>query len=259
MVVWCAGAVAAADPTPPAQLVVTSTTPRPGTSSTVTFDAALDLDFNFGGMQRITKSKRSKKKKVEIVGVGADGSVEKRITYTKHDSEIVVDGQKQPDPTPVRGKTYRVTWKDGVVGVRAADGKPVSDAEAAAVREEESQLQTPELLGKALSTVRLVEGQPFEVPIAALEKMMSGPFRPKRLVLTYRGNVPDGARIDAVGTLANEAGGTKFYLDLKAELVIDTTGWCRSAKVTGQVRVELNGSVVGSGAGTGTITASPLR
>jgi hypothetical protein len=251
---------AAADPAPPVgELIVVAPPPKPGASSTVTFDADLDLDFNFGGMAQRTKTKQTKSKKVEVVSVAPDGTVEKRITYTKRDTRIVIDGQLQADPSPIRGKTYRVTWKDAVIDVRAADGKPAPAAEVDQVKKEEVLLQAPEMLGKALAGMRLVEGKRYDVPAAALDKLVTGEYRPQRVVLTYRGKVPEGARIDAEVSLANKPLGTHMFLDLKGELVIDDTGWCRSLKVTGQVRAELNGSVVGSGAATGVLRATPLR
>ena len=254
-------AVVTADAGPPrGELVVTASAPRPGTSSIITFDAKVDFDLNFGGLAIVTASKQSKKKTVEIVAVDPDGTVHKRITYTKRDTNIVVDGQRKPDPSPVRGKTFRLTVKDGnIVDVKRGDGKPATEDEVSAVGKEEGQLQAPERLGSALAGLRLVEGEPFEVPLAAIEKMINGDYKPKRVVLTYRGKTAQGARIDAEAALANEEAGLKMYLDLTAELLVDPTGWCLSANVTGQVRAELNGTVVGSGAGTGAIAATPLR
>jgi hypothetical protein len=253
-------AVARAD-APRGELVVVSSPPKAGTSSTILFDAKIDLDLNFGGMAVITASTQSKKKKVEIVAVDPDGTVHKRITYTKRDTNIVIDGTRQKDDSPIRGKTYRVAWKKNVAAdVKGADGKPVPEAEVEAVRKDEGQFQAPELLGAALSGLRLVEGQPFDVPLASLEKLLPPTFKPKRLVLTYRGKTADGARIDAEGSFVNEERqGLKMFLELKAELVLDPTGWCLDANVTGQVRAELNGKVVGSGGGTGTVKATPLR
>lgn len=256
----CAATAAAADPAPPpGELAVVSLPPKAGTSSTVTFDADLELDFNFGGMAQRTKTKQTKSKKVEIVSVAADGTVEKKITYTKRDTHIVIDGQLQADPMPIRGKTYRVIWKDTVVDVRTADGKPAPAAEVELVKKEEVLLQVPELIGKALAGMRLLEGKRYDVPAAALDKLVTGEYRPQRVVLTYRGKVPDGARIDAEVSLASKPLGTHMFVDLKGELVVDSTGWCRYLKVTGQVRAELNGAVVGSGAATGVIRATPLR
>jgi len=251
----------AVDAGPPrGELVVTASVPKPGTSSIITFDAKLDFDLNFGGLGIVTASQQSKKKKVEIVAVDPDGTVHKRITYTKRDTNVVVDGQRKPDPSPVRGKTFRVSVKDGnIVDVKLGNGKPATEEEITAVGKEEGQLQAPERLGAALAGLRLVEGEPFEVPLAAIEKMINGDYKPKRVVLTYRGKTTQGARIDAVAALANEESGLKMYLDLTAELLVDPAGWCLSANVTGQVRAELNGNVVGSGAGTGAITATPLR
>lgn len=42
-------------------------------------------------------------------------------------------------------------------------------------------------------------------------------------------------------------------------MVIDATGWCRSAEVALKVRAELKGTVVESGAGTASIVATPPR
>lgn len=253
-------AAVAATSAPRGELVVTAVVPKPGTSATVTFDAKLDLDMNFGGLAIVTASKRTVVKKVEILAAGSDGTVQKRITYSRYDNNVIVDGERKKDDTPIRGKSYRVSWKLGVTDVARADGKAASDAEVEAVRKEESQLQSPELLGSALAGLRLVEGEPFEVPVAALEKLAKGPYRPKRVVLVYRGKTADGARIDADGTFANEEGqGLAMFLDLKATLVLDETGWCRDVAVTAQMRAELNGAVVGSGAGTASIKATPLR
>ena len=250
----------ARDAAPRGEVVVTSVVPKPGTSSTITFDAKLDLDMNFGGLAIVTSSKRTVSKKVEIIAVGPDATVQKRITYTRYDNNVIVDGERKKDDTPIRGKSYRVTWKLGIGDVLRADGKPASDAETEAVRKEESQLQSPELLGSALAGLRLVEDEPFEVPVAALEKLVKGPYLPKRVVLVYRGKTADGARIDAEGAFEKQdAEGLKMFLDLKAQLVLDDTGWCRDVEVTGQVRAELNGAVVGSGAGTASIKATALE
>jgi hypothetical protein len=250
----------ATDAAPRGELVVTAVVTKPGTSSTVTFDAKLDLDLNFGGLAIVTSSKRTVTKKVEILAVGPDATVQKRITYTRYDNNVIVDGERKKDDTPIRGKSYRVTWKLGVGDVSRADGKPASEAEAEAVRKEESQLQSPELLGSALAGLRLVEGEPFEVPAAALEKLVKGAYRPKRVVLVYRGKTAEGARIDAEGTFANEdSEGLTLFLELKAQLVLDETGWCRDVEVTAQVRAELNGAVVGSGAGSASVKATALR
>lgn len=250
---------AAIEAAPVGALVVTASAPKPGTSSIVTFEVKLDFDVKLGGMQTSTSTTQSRKKKVEIVAVDADGTVHKRITYIQRDTRTVVDGELKKDPSVIRGKSYLVTWKDTLVDVKLASGKPASAEEVTAVSREEVQLQAPELLGRALAGVRLVEGQPFEVPLAALDKLIKGDYRPRRMVLTYRGQVPDGARIDVEGLLVGEGGGMKTFLDLHGELVLDATGWCRSTKVTSQIRSEFNGVVVGSGAGAATILATALR
>jgi hypothetical protein len=253
-------AVDAAVTAPPGgELVVTASKPRPGASSIVTFDATVDFDINLGGFETITSTIQSKKKKVTIVAVAPDGTVEKRITYVKRDTNSVVDGERKKDPSPVRGKTFLVTWKGGVIDVRRANGKPATEDEVKAVRSEEGQLQSPDLLGSALQGLRLVEGQAFEVPVAMLGKLVSGDFRPRRMLLTYRGKTDEGARIDAEGLILMEAAGMTTFVDVKTELVIDTTGWCRSATAALEVRVEFNGAVVGSGEGKGTILATPMR
>src|SRR5262249_42599136 len=149
----------------------------------VTFDAKLDFDINLGGLKTVTSTTQSKKKRVQFVAVDPDGTVHKRITYIKRDTHIVQDGELKKDPSPIRGKTYLVTWKDTLVDVRLPNGKPASAEEDAAVRKDEGQLQSPELLGRTLAGLRLVEGKPFDVPIAALEKLTSGgDFRPRRMV-----------------------------------------------------------------------------
>src|SRR6185295_19370525 len=102
------------------------------------------------GVQILTSNTQSKKKKVEIRAVDPDGTVHKRITYIKRDTRRIVDGDLKKDPSPIRGKTYLVTWKDGVLAVEQPDGKPASAEELEAVRSEEALLQAPELLGRVL-------------------------------------------------------------------------------------------------------------
>jgi hypothetical protein len=251
---------AATDAPPGAELVITAAPLKPGTSSIVTFDAKIDLDLNFGGMGQVTSSTRTKKKKVEIVGVDPDGTVHKRITYLVRQTNAIVDGERKKDVNPNRGKTYLVTWKDKVVDVKRANGKPVSEEELAAIHSDEGQLQAPEMLGKMLSGIRLVEGQPFELPAFALEKFsLPTGYRVRRMVLTYRGTTREGVRIDAEGAIASDGPGAKTFLDLTSEILLDATGWVLSSRVTGQVRAELGGAVVGSGAGTATLTATLPR
>ena len=260
LVARAALALSSLDAGPGAERIITARPPKPGTSSIVTYEAKLDYDLNLGGLQITTSSTQSKKKKVEILAVDPDGTVHKRITYIKRDTRRIVDGDLKADPSPIRGKTYLLTWKDTVAAVSLASGKPASDEEVEEVRKDEALLQAPELLGRVLDGLRLVKGQPFEVPAAALEKFVQEGFHPRRLVLTYRGKTAEGMRIDAEGALVNnEARGMKLFVDIKAELLIDTTGWCLSLKSNAQVRAELNGVVVGSGAGTGATVATALR
>jgi hypothetical protein len=244
---------------PGAELVITPAIPRPGMSATVTFDATLEFDLNFGGLMLVTASKQSKRKKVVIAKVDPDGTVHKRITYTKRDTHILVDGEPRKDVTPIRGKTFLVAWKDAVIDVRRANGTPAGEEEVKAVRAEEGQLQVPDILASALANLQLVEGVPFEVPVAAIERMINGDFRARRAVLTYLGKTAEGARIGADVSIVSAGQGIKYYVELKGELVLDSTGWCLRADINGQVRAELSGSVVGSGSGIGHVTATPLR
>jgi hypothetical protein len=253
-------ALASLDAGPGAERMITARPPKPGASSIVTYEAKLDYDLNLGGLQITTSSTQSKKKKVEIRAVDPDGTVHKRITYIKLDTRRIVDGDLKKDPSPIRGKAYLVTWKDSVLAVKLPNGTLASAEEVEAVRAEEALLQAPELLGHVLDGLRLVKGQPFEVPAGALAKFVNGDFHPRRMVLTYRGKTAEGTRIDAEGALINnEVRGMKLFVDIKAELLIDTTGWCRSLKSNAQVRSELNGVVVGSGAGSGATAATALR
>ena len=50
-----------------------------------------------------------------------------------------------------------------------------------------------------------------------------------------------------------------MFIDLDGSLLLDGTGWCRELKVDLSVRAEFNGTVVGSGKGTGKVTATPLE
>ena len=198
------GVIARADDAPPAELVITPVALRPRTSSTVDFVATLDLDFNFGGLPTVTSTRRTKKKKVEIRAVDPDGTVHKRITYLKLETNSVVDGERKKDPSAIRGKAYDVTWNGGIVDVRLPGGKPANAEEVAEVRGEEGALQAPEVMSKLLAGVRLVQDQPFEVPVATLDSMVKGDYRPRRIVVTYRGKASDGERVDAEAALAKE-------------------------------------------------------
>jgi hypothetical protein len=249
------------DAPPAAVLSITAQPPPVGASSVITFEATLDFDLNFGGLETITSSKQSKRKKVEILAVRDDGAVEKRITYLKRKTDIVIDGERRKDDTILPGKTFRVTFLsgEGVLDVRRANGKPATAAEVAAVKGEEILLQTPEMLGRALAGLELVEGVPFEVPMAMIEKLMVSEYKARRLTLVYKGSTPEGERIDAQGSMGNDGEGLKMFVDLDARLILDRTGWCLQADVTAQVRAEFGGTVVGSGAGLGVVRATPLR
>ena len=246
-------------PPPGAVLVVTTEPLQAGTSSTITFEANLDFDLNLGGFQTVTTSKQSKKKTVAITAVDADGTVHKRITYIKRKTDILVDGEPKKDPTILPGKTFRVAFKDGVVDVKRANGKAATPAEVDAVKAEEILLQTPEMLGKTLAGLRLVENQQFEVPVAMMSALVISEYKARRVVLTYRGQEGDAARLAAQVSLASEGEGMKMFVDLDADLLMDRTGWCRELDVTAQVRAEFAGQVVGSGAGFGQVRATPLR
>jgi hypothetical protein len=261
---------AAADPAPEvapgsahaaqaAELVINPVALKPGTSSTVDFLATLDLDFNYGGQATVSSTTRTKKKKVEIRAVDRDGTVHKRITYSKIDTNSVVDGERRKDPSTIRGKTYDLTWNNGILDVRRPGGKAATPDEITEVHGEEGTLQAPELMSKLLAGVRLTQDQPFEVPVAMLESMVKTDYRPRRVVLTYRGKASDGERVDGEATLVKDGQGMKMFLDLDVKLVFDATGWCLSARVAAKVRAELNGTVVGSGAGTASVVATPLR
>lgn len=242
------------------KLVVTPLAPKPGTKATSGFEAELDFDLDFGGMQTITSTKQSKMKTIAIVSVDPDGTVHKRITYTKRDTKIVIDGDPHKDASAVRGKTFLVSWKDGVVDVRRKNGAKASDEEIEGVRKEEGQLQSPDLIGHALAGIELVKGQPFEVPAPLLGALAAGEYKPQRVVLTYRGTENELARIYVEAELSNpDDAGVRMYIDITGTLALDSTGWCREVEAQLKVRAELNNTVVGSGKGIGKVTTSALR
>jgi hypothetical protein len=249
------------DAAPGDVFVVTSVPPKPGTSATSGFEAELDFDLNFGGMETITSTKQSKKKTISIDAVDADGTIHKRITYTKRDTHIVIDGDPHRDDTPVRGKTFLVTSHDGVIDVRRKNGAKATDEEIEGVRKEEGQLQDPEVIGRLLAGIPLVKGQPFEVPAALLGPMAASEYKAQRVLLIYRGKEADDlARIYVEAQLANpEDAGVHMFIDITGTLLLDSTGWCREVEAELKVRAELNGTVVGSGKGHGKVTTSALR
>jgi hypothetical protein len=249
------------DAAPGETFVVTTTLPKPGTSATSAFEAVLDFDLDFGGMETITSTKQSKLKTIAIEKVDSDGTLHKRITYNKRDTHIVIDGDPHRDDTPVRGKTFLVTSRNGVLDVRRKNGAKASDEEVVAVRKEEGQLQDPEVIGRLLAGIPLVKDQPFEVPAALLAPMAADEYKAQRVVLVYRGKeAGDLARIDVEAQLANpEDAGVHMFIDITGTLLLDPTGWCREVEAQLKVRAELNGTVVGSGKGNGNVTTSALR
>jgi hypothetical protein len=261
MVAMAVDAGVPTDAAPGDIFVVTPVSLTPGTSATTSFEAVLDFDLNFGGMQTITSTKQSKRKTIAIEKVDSDGTVHERITYTKRDTHIVIDGDPHRDDTPVRGKTFLVTSRDGVLDVRRKNGAKATDAEVEAVRKEEGQLQSPEIIGRLLGGIELVKGQPLDVPAAILGPMSADEYKAQRVVLTYRGKEADDlARIDVEAQLANpEDAGVHMFIDITGTLLLDPTGWCREVDAEIKVRAELNGVVVGSGKGSGKVTTSALR
>lgn len=240
-------------------LVIVPKVPAPGASATVTFHADLDFDLNFGGLETVTSARQSKKKKVEILAVDPDGTIHKRVTYTKRDTNTVVDGEPRKDRPIVRGKSFLVDFKDSVISVRRKNGSAATPDEVEAVTSEEGQLQSPEVLGRILGGIQLLKDQPFDVPAIALGKLVTSEYKPRRVVLTYRGMEGDLVRIDAEAQLSSDEEALRMFVDLKGSLLLDKTGWCRELVVDLQARAEFNGTVVGSGKGTGKITTTPLE
>ncbi len=53
---------------------------------------------------------------------------------------------------------------------------------------------------------------------------------------------------------------TLIFLGVRdADALFDDSGWCMELTVTAQVRAEAGGAVMGSGAGTGVVKATPLK
>lgn len=240
-------------------MVIVPTLPKPGDTATVTFDADLDFDLNFGGLETLTSTHQSKKKKVEVLSVDPDGTIHKRVTYVKRDTNVVVDGEPRKDRPLVRGKTFLVDFRDTVVAVRRKNGAKATPEEVEAVMNEEGQFQSPEVLGRALGGIQLLKDQPFDIPAGALGKLVTGEYKPRRVVITYRGMEGDLARIDAEAQISNDEEALRMFVDLKGSLLVDKTGWCRELVVELQARAEFNGVVVGSGKGSGKVTATPLQ
>lgn len=240
-------------------LVLPSVTQRPGTSAIVRSETHLDFDLDLGGLRAETRTRQTKRKKVEIVRIDDDGTVHKRITYLERKTDLRIDGKPQKEPNPLPNKAFLLSWKDGVLDVRRGNGKAATKEELAAVRAEEGQLQSPEFLASHLAGLRLVQDVPFEVPVATMRLLITGDFLARKLVLTYRGKQGDHERIDVQASLANETEATGWFVDLQARLVIDHTGWCLEAAIDAQARAELNGTVIGRGTGGGTLRATPLQ
>jgi hypothetical protein len=252
---------AAIDAPPGATWVVPRLKLQPGTRSTVTFEAHIDFDLDIGGYQTKTVTDQRKRKTMEILAVDPDGAVHRRVTYQDLETDIRMDGRpyKDPDATPLAGKSFRTTWKDGVLDVRRASGKAATPAEIEAVRKEEGQMQSPEYFSTHLGGVRLVEGVPYDLPLAAFAEFMSGEYRPRRVVITYRGATDGVHKLEAEVSLLGAGESMETYVDLDAEALFDDTGWCLEVRVDAQVRAEIGGTVMGSGAGTGVVKATPLQ
>jgi hypothetical protein len=248
-------------PARPGELVIQAAPLKPGQASIWTAEADLDFDLNFGGFKMDTTAHQSKRKRVEILAIDADGTTHKRVTYHKRETRAFVDGELRKDDTPLPGKTFLVDHKPDAIEVRRPDGKPVTPDELKAVRREENKLQSPEILGRALAGLRLAKDQPFELPAAILAPLLDDQFHARRIVLTYRGKRGNDAWISAEAALDGELDGEgfKLFLDLKGEFVLHPTGVCITADMTGTIRAEFKGTVVGSGAGKAHMTAAPYR
>ena len=80
----------------------------------------------------------------------------------------------------MRGKTFLVDFTSEVVAVRRKNGAKATPAEVDAVKKEEGQFQSPEILGRVLGGFQLVKDTPYDVPAASLGKLLTGEYKPRR-------------------------------------------------------------------------------
>lgn len=108
----------------------------------------------------------------EVLAV-TDGRVTKlRLTYTKVKRARTVDGESKPSPGPVEGRAYLVERPAEADALRivAADGKPVSEPEAAEIRSGMSSFGKVDLVVRALASKARRPGEKLDDVAKAMKE-----------------------------------------------------------------------------------------
>lgn len=213
-----------------------------------TFDFKLDVTVSEKGKAIGSETSVDTKKMVRHSTVMEnDGKVitAKKVHYEEMVKTSVKGARQISVPSPLTGKTYRVTLKDGAVVVTGLKNEPVSDVERDLVVEDNKDLGKPPGFASLLPGMALSAGEKFTPPPEALGELSGGQgsgrsFRD--VEFTFKG--PE----DSAGKRVNRFDFSMLVEDTSSPLMttirmqgtvrlLSDTGWPVDSTMTGQITV----------------------
>lgn len=217
----------------------------------------MEMVVTMGKDTRAVKSieERVEKRTVTVKSVNAEGIItELEVHYDEQSLEKIENDIKvKPEAAPVKGKTYRLEFKDALLVVLNADGSPVSSTEARIVQADYGTLGRPDELVSLLPDGPLRVGETIDLPENIVRSLVEANDQPAELEdfsLVYKGVGEVAGRPVALFKLKlrlslRPGPGMVLTMDMGGEVVLSEQGWLQRFEMRGPVEVSLDGQLQG--------------
>jgi hypothetical protein len=247
-----ASAAPSAEPPKETGTKLTKKSPAAGAKRTQDESSTTNIKISLGGKSMAMHEEESKKAEEEILEASGDTVTKLKVTFVDDKKSSSEGGKPAKErKSPLAGKTYTVSAKDGKLTVLNDKDKPAPKAEADLVAKQYHDLGKPDEIMAAIPTRALKEGDDVPELAGAFEKKMASeakdPKNPKEKVafegakFTFKGKEGDSAAFDVVVTMKADVGFLgKMTVPLKGKMLIRVAdAWPAAMTLAGPIGFEL--------------------
>lgn len=247
-----ASAAASAEPPKATGTKLTKKSPAAGAKRTQEESSATNIKISLGKKSLAMHEEESKKAEEEILEASGDTVTKLKVTFVEDKKTSTDEGKPAREKkSPIAGKTYTVSVKDGKLTVLNDKDKPAPKAEADLVAKRYHDLGKPDEIMAAIPTRALNDGDDVPELATAFEKKMASeakdPKKEKAKVafegakFTFKGKEGDSAAFDILVTMKADVGFLgKMTVPMKGKMLLRVAdAWPVSMTLAGPMGFEL--------------------
>lgn len=218
-----------------------------GTRRTEDTHSNVNMIFNLLGKSNNVTVNESSTKNEEIMETVGDTITKLRVTFVEDAKSTAEPGKPaKVKASPVAGKTYVVSSKDGKITVLNDKGKPAPKAESTVVEKKYKSLGKPDPFLVGMPSRPFQDGEDVPELSSALTDQVRGgddKMTLESVRVSFRNRQGDSGIFDVSMTIKTGETGLKMTIPLRGTLAVRTADASPTAmKLTGPLTFEIGGS-----------------